>query len=131
MKSLRYELILYFTIIIAGILLMVGGISYYWTKKAVELRMSESTVETLKQIDKNMQLVFGGIQDLSLFVISNQDIRKYAKMDKEELHRAGDSLLNLGEAFANLTNSKSYILSINVYGDKGLRFETAFGTPEE
>jgi len=125
LKSLRYELILYFTIIIAGILLMVGGISYYWTKKAVELRMSESTVETLKQIDKNMQLVFGGIQDLSLFVISNQDIRKYAKMDKEELHRAGDSLLNLGEAFANLTNSKSYILSINVYGDKGLQFETA------
>lgn len=125
MKSLKYELILYFTIIIAGILLMVGGISYYWTKKAVELRMSESTVETLKQIDKNMELVFGGIQDISLFVISNQDIRKYAKMNKEELQMAGDSLLNLSEAFANLTNSKSYVLSINVYGDKGLQFESA------
>lgn len=104
---------------------MVGGISYYWTKKAVELRMSESTVETLKQIDKNMELVFGGIQDISLFVISNQDIRKYAKMNKEELQMAGDSLLNLSEAFANLTNSKSYVLSINVYGDKGLQFESA------
>jgi len=125
LKSLKYELILYFTIIIAGILLMVGGISYYWTKKAVELRMSESTVETLKQIDKNMELVFGGIQDISLFVISNQDIRKYAKMNKEELQMAGDSLLNLSEAFANLTNSKSYVLSINVYGDKGLQFESA------
>lgn len=48
MESLRYELTLYFTVIIAGILLMVGGISCYCTKKAVEVRMSESTVGTLK-----------------------------------------------------------------------------------
>lgn len=125
MRSLKYELTLYTTLVIVVILTAVGSISYSRTKKTVELRVSESTVETLKQIDKNFDYILGDIKDISLFVVSNSNIRSYTKMQQNETDKIRDTLLKLNEEFANLTNSKSYISAINVYGDNGLNFETA------
>ncbi len=125
MKNLRTELMLYFSILIIIILTLVGTVSYYWNKKAIGLKVTESTVESLKQIDKNMLMAFGEIEDLSLFVISNEDIRTYLKRSNKELLQYENPILKLNEAFVNLTNTKSYILSVNVYGNNGLNFETA------
>jgi two-component system, sensor histidine kinase YesM len=125
MRSLKYELTLYITLVIVIILTAIGSISYSRTKQAVELRVSESTVENLKQIDKNFDYILGDIKDISLFVVSNSNIRSYAKLQKDETDRISDTLLKLNEEFANLTNSKTYISAINVYGENGLNFETA------
>jgi two-component system sensor histidine kinase YesM len=125
MRSLKYELTLYISLVIVIILAAVGSISYSSIKHAVELRVSESTVENLKQIDKNFDYILGDIKDISLFVVSNSNIRSYAKLQKDETDRIGDTLLKLNEEFANLTNSKTYISAINVYGENGLNFETA------
>lgn len=125
MKSLRTELMVNIGIIIIVTILLIGSTSYYMTKKTVELRVSESTVETLKQIDKNMNMVLGNAGDLSLYVISDPNIRNFCKMKPEQLFQYQDTLVNLNESYANLTNTKAYILSINVYGDQGLNFETA------
>jgi len=125
LKSLRTELMVNIGIIIIVTILLIGSTSYYMTKKTVELRVSESTVETLKQIDKNMNMVLGNAGDLSLYVISDPNIRNFCKMKPEQLSQYQDPLVTLNESYANLTNTKSYILSINVYGDQGLNFETA------
>jgi two-component system sensor histidine kinase YesM len=125
MRSLKYELTLYITLVIVIILAAVGSISYSSNKQAVELRVSEATVENLKQIDKNFDYILGDIKDISLFVVSNSNIRSYAKLQKDESDRISDTLLKLNEEFANLTNSKTYISAINVYGENGLNFETA------
>ncbi|WP_139904087.1 sensor histidine kinase [Clostridium thermarum] len=125
MKNLRTELMLYFTIVVTVILVVIGEISSYQTKKTVELRVSESTVETLKQINKNLDYIWGDIQDISLFVVANKNIRNYCRMDINDLDKIADTLLTLNEEFANLTNSKRYIFSINIYGENGLNFETA------
>ena len=60
----------------------VGSFTYGLTKKIIEKRVSESTVETLKQIDKNLNIILANVQDLSLFVISNHDVRTYLKTKK-------------------------------------------------
>lgn len=125
MKSLRTELMVNIGIIIVVTILLIGSISYYMTKKTVELRVSESTVETLKQIDKNLNMVIKNAEDISLYVISDPDIRNFCKMKPEQLSKYEDPLIKLNESYANLTHTKSYILSINVYGDDGLDFETA------
>ncbi|MDP4091325.1 MAG: sensor histidine kinase [Bacillota bacterium] len=125
MRSLKYELTLYITLVIVIILTAVGSISYRSNKRAVELRVSESTVENMKQIDKNFDYILGDIKDISLFVVSNNNIRNYTKLQKDETDKISDTLLKLNEEFANLTNSKTYISAINVYGENGLNFETA------
>jgi two-component system sensor histidine kinase YesM len=111
--------------VITLILTVIGGISSSQTKKTVELRVSESTLENLKQIDRNLDYILGDIQDISLFVVANKNIRNYSRMDIKDSEGTRDTLLALNEEFANLTNSKTYISSINVFGENGLSFETA------
>ena len=125
MKSLRAELMVNIGLIIIVTVILIGATSYYMTKKTVELRVSESTVETLKQIDKNMAMVFGSAEDLSLYTISDQNIRNFCKMNTEQLSKNENLLFSLNESYANLTNTKSFILSVNVYGEGGFNFETA------
>ncbi|MCJ7688944.1 MAG: hypothetical protein MUO60_06460 [Clostridiaceae bacterium] len=124
MRNIRSEIIFYTTTVIVIILVILGLISYRWTKGIIELRVSESTVETLKQIDKNIHSMVGDAQDISLFIISNRNVRNYLRLDKNKTNNINDALLYLNEDLANLGNSKSYISAINIYGDNGLSFET-------
>lgn len=125
MRNIRSELMLYTTSVIVIIIAIVGAISYNWTKEIIEIRVSESTVETLKQIDKNLYSMVGDAQDLSLFIISNRNIRNYLKLNKNESTKINNTLPYLNEDLANLANSKSYISAINIYVDNGLSFETS------
>lgn len=125
MRNIRSEIMLYTTSVIVIILVILGLISYRWTKEIIELRVSESTVETLKQIDKNLHSMVGDAQDISLFIISNRNVRNYLSLDKNKTNNINDVLLYLNEDLANLGNSKSYISAINIYGDNGLSFETS------
>lgn len=125
MRNIKSELMFYTTSVIVIILAIVGSISYSWTKGIIELRVSESTVETLKQIDKNLYSMVGDAQDISLFIVSNRNIRNYLKLNKDETTSINDTLFYLNEDLSNLANSKSYISAINIYGDNGLNFETS------
>lgn len=123
MRKFRSELLLYFILLSLFLLLLVGTIFYSWVKRSTAQRISQSTVETLKQLDKNVALILGYVQDISLFIISNYDARSYLKTtekDLEDLHK-----LRLYENFSNLTSSEPFIASINIYGDNGLSLETA------
>lgn len=69
MIRLRTRLILYFFCIVFITLLVLWILSYRGIRGILEARVSETTVETLKQIDKNISLVLSSIEDLSLFII--------------------------------------------------------------
>ncbi len=116
---------IYFGIVIIIIVTSVGFFSYISTKNTVEKRVTQSTVETLKQLDRNMYTVFGGVDDLSLFIISDKNIKKLTNTDVGQFPQIGELIAQLDETYANLTNTKSYILAVNVYSDKGLKFESA------
>lgn len=120
-KKFRSELMAYIIILMIILLSVVGGILYSWTKGVTERMVSESTVETLKQIDKNMRTMLGYVRDISLFIISNNEVRTFLKWNGEpdEITK-----LRLYENFSNLTGSEPYIASINIYGDNGQKLET-------
>ncbi|MBZ4644582.1 MAG: putative signal transduction protein with a C-terminal ATPase domain [Clostridia bacterium] len=125
MKSLRSELMLSFILIILISLMPVGSFTYGLTKKIIEKRVSESTVETLKQIDKNLNIILANVQDLSLFVISNHDVRTYLKTKKNNSEKIDEVLSKLYENFTSLIYYKPFISAVNIYGVNGLNFETA------
>jgi len=105
---------------------MVWVVSYRGIRTILEARVSEAAVETLKQIHKNVSLVLSGIEDLSLFIISNPDIRRFCKLSPAQLMKEAKQIQDTIEMFSNLANNPdSYIFSINIYGYNGLRFETA------
>src|SRR5659263_40513 len=101
MRNIRSELMLYTTSVIVIVLVVLGLISYRWTKGIIELRVSESTVETLKQIDKNLNSMVGDAQDISLFIISNRNVRTYLNLNKNDTNNINNTLSYLNEDLAN------------------------------
>lgn len=122
MRKFRTELMVYFITLIVILLTVIGGIFYSWTKRTTGRMISDSTVETLKQIDKNVHLILGYVKDISLFIISNHDVRTFLKLSKDD--PAHLSRERLYENFSNLTTSEPFIASINIYGNNGLTLET-------
>jgi len=125
MRNIRSELMIYITSMVIIIIVVVGLTSYRSTKGIIELRVGESMVETLKQIDKNLNSMVGDAQDISLFILSNRNTRNYLNLNKNNTIKINDTLPYLNEDLANLANSKSYISAISIYGDNGLSFETS------
>lgn len=122
MRRFRTELMLYFILLIIILLTIVGVIFYSWIKRTTGQEVSDSTIKTLKQIDKNVHLILGYVQDISLFVISNHEARAFLKIVDDNPASVNKS--RLYENFSNLTNSESFISSINIYGENGLNLET-------
>lgn len=120
MRKFQSELMFYFIGFTIILLISIVSILYSWMVRTTIQTASQSTVETIKQVDRNFHLIFGSIQDISLFIISNHDIRSNLKQpDPERIN-----LLTTYENLSNLTNTETFITSINIYGDNGLKLET-------
>ncbi|WP_070000621.1 sensor histidine kinase [Cellulosilyticum sp. I15G10I2] len=124
-KKLKAKLIVYFFVVVILILIIVEGISFWWIKSVIQSQVSEATLHTLKQIDKNFLGLVGDINDMSKYTLANREVRYLLKLNPSQDYEATEALIQMNEQFANLTNSKSYIASINIYGDNGRIFETA------
>jgi two-component system sensor histidine kinase YesM len=124
MRSLKSEIVLSFVAVMLGTLFLVESLSLGRISDVISRRVSASTVETLKQIDKNLDFLFGDIEDISLFTISNRFVRSYLKLDRSERGRAQALLIDINEEFANLANSKLYVSNVSISGLNGLSFDT-------
>ncbi len=125
MKHLRSEMTLSFIIVAIVIITSIEIISFMWIKDMIETKVSETTVETLKQIDKNMNTIYGNSSDISKYTIANNEVRKFLKLKVAESDQSTELLIRINEEYANLTNSKSFIAAINIYGNNNLKFESA------
>ncbi len=125
MRSIRNELTALFVLEVSALLSVVSWASYRWTRNITERKVSESTVTTLAQIDRNFASMLDGAHDISLFLIANRNARSYLKAQDLRSHELIAIREALNDDLANLVTSKSYILSINLYGDNGLSYESA------
>jgi two-component system sensor histidine kinase YesM len=125
MKHLKSEMTLSFIIVAIVIITSVELISFWWIKDMIETKVSETTVETLKQIDKNMNSIYGNSEDISKYTIANREVRKFLKLKESEFDQSTELLIRINEEYANLTNSKSFIAAINFFGKNNLKFESA------
>lgn len=125
MKHLKSEMTLSFIIVAIVIITSVEFISFWWIKDMIETKVSETTVETLKQIDKNMNSIYGNSEDISKYTIANREVRKFLKLKESQFNQSTELLIRINEEYANLTNSKSFIAAINFFGKNNLKFESA------
>ncbi|NLK27343.1 MAG: hypothetical protein GX306_03230 [Clostridiales bacterium] len=125
MKHLKFEMTLSFIIVATVIITCVELISFWWIKDMIETKVSETTVETLKQIDKNMNSIYGNSEDISKYTIANREVRSFLKLKESEFDQSTELLIRINEEYANLTNSKSFIAAINFFGNNNLKFESA------
>jgi two-component system sensor histidine kinase YesM len=123
-NSIRNKLMVLFVSSVALLLSLVGIASYRWTRGVAERRISESTVLTLAQIDRNMETMFGSVHDISLFLIANRNVRGYLRSASPDGPGALLFREYLNDDLANLVASKSFILSVNVYGEGGFAYES-------
>ena len=122
--NIRSDLTWSFTLEIAVLLTALGVVAYWGTRAIIETQVSEAAVVGLTQTDRSLATIVGGASDLSLFLISNRNMRQLlAGPGPGSLPQ--DQLATLTEDLANLAGSKAAVLSINVYGDNGLQYETA------
>jgi two-component system sensor histidine kinase YesM len=123
--TVRSNLMASFTLVIVLLLAVVGTVAYTGTRTVIERQVSEATVAALIQTDKNLAAVLGGASDLSLFLIANRNVRQLLTSPQVSGSAQPDLLPTLNEDLSNLAGSKAAILSINIYGDNGLQYETA------
>jgi len=123
--TVRSDLTWSFTLVVAVLLVTLGLVTYGATRSIIEAQVSEAAVVGLTQTDRNLATIVGGASDLSLFLISNRNVRQLLSDPRADLGQPSDRVLTLTEDVANLAGSKSAILAINVYGDNGLIYETA------
>jgi len=123
--NIRSDLTWSFTLEIAVLLTALGVVAYWGSRSIIETQVSEAAVVGLTQTDRNLATIVGGASDLSLFLISNRNMRQLLASPGPDRGLPQDQLATLTEDLANLAGSKAAVLSINVYGDNGLQYETA------
>ncbi|MFC2280043.1 MAG: sensor histidine kinase [Treponema socranskii subsp. buccale] len=126
MKTIRNKLLILYIATSSVFFILTGTTSYFWTRKNIIDKVSESTIMSLSLIDQNIEAVLNSVHDISLFLIANNNVRAFLKL-KEESQTEFALLRNMiNDDLANLTAAQSGILSINVYGTNGFsNYESA------
>lgn len=127
-KRLKHEIMTSFVLVTLGIVICIELIGFWWIRRDMEERAIEATAMSLRQLDNTVTSLMGNIHDISKFTIANKDVRSWLKNteanDQDNIDSA-NQLSRINEAYSNLTNSKTFIASINIYGPSGQMFETA------
>lgn len=107
--SLKRKLILFSALQIFIPVILVGFFSSRIATSILKDKVSSSTIIALEQSAKSIELFMNEIEDLSLFVVSDDSVQKLLKKDNES-DREGTVLLDsVYKTLLNLTNSKKYI----------------------
>jgi len=128
LKRLKNEIMVSFVMGAVFIIICIELISFWWIRYDMQERSIDSTVISLTQLELNIESLMGNINDISKFTIANKDVRTWLKSEygsENPQIAAVEQLSRINEAYSNLTNSKTFFASINIYGFNGQSFETA------
>ena len=124
--SIRYKLMLLFSIIIVFLSLSLGTYSYIISSRNMKSEISVANLQVVEQISNNIDFLQKDINDLSTFALLNTDVQSLIQIGKSkvsELHN--DEYLNFNSAskyLCNLFASNDYISFIAVYAKNGLPY---------
>jgi two-component system sensor histidine kinase YesM len=108
--KLHNKLIFLFIVFITIPLSIVGGVSYINASKLIERNIRMYTLQTLEQASYNLESIINEVDDLSLYIIANKNIRELLK----KKNNVSDLQLRASDNFVNLCNSKKYIQAISI-----------------
>lgn len=124
-KHLNAEIIIFFTVTVSSVILLFGVIACLLIGKYVGEQNTNSTYSALDQIDRNFNSELHYAENISLFTISNKNVREYLTINPAEQQRINALFDSINTDFSNFGNTNSDIISIGIYGKNGLDFETA------
>lgn len=121
--QLRNKIIAAFIIGIIVPLTIVGFLSYFITSRIVKRNINDYILQTLEQANSNLNTIVDDVNDLSLFIIGDEDVRNLLKYRVDNYD--SDYILKnrVGNYFLNLCNSKIYIRSISLIDNDGKEYQ--------
>ncbi len=108
--SIRTKLILSFLITTVPIILL-GILSYSSALKSVKGTAADASMESLKQVNKNLEITLGTFEDISDQVFNSEQIQNYLAADADEASGLEGSVV---EYISDLTNLNKNIGSITL-----------------
>ncbi|WP_094550403.1 sensor histidine kinase [Petroclostridium xylanilyticum] len=118
---LKVKLILFSALQIFIPVIVVGAFSYNIATHILTDKVSHSTIITLEQAARSIELFMKDIEDLSVFLVSDDSVQKLLKKENES-DKEGTLLLDqVYKTLFNLTNSKEHISFICILKEQNGR----------
>lgn len=96
-------------------LLSLGYILYSIAALEAEERAKQSSMNLLRQIDANLEFIVQDVENMSIFLIGQEEIQKYLSTQDKD----GNLQIKLMGFLSNLVFSKKYISNITIYPSNG------------
>lgn len=112
--SIRMKLILAFSITIIPIITL-GMVSYSISSTAIEKRVMQSTLETIKQTENYFNLLFTNVESYTMQIFSNKDAQDYfseASASKTDSYELLTLRQNLERFLSGFTMTQNFISDI-------------------
>lgn len=123
--SLQYKILIFSFVLILIPILIIGIFSYKESLKIVQQKVSISNLNTVKQVGERIEFIFQDAHDMSLFLIQNDDVREFFKLENdEESAEISTRIIKLNNKLMYLISSKPYINSIYFKGFNGISMDT-------
>lgn len=122
--SLQYKIFIFMIILILIPLLAVGLTSYLKSSEIVQSKVSQSNLNTVRQIGNNIEFIVQDVHDISLYLIQDDSLRTL--LSSQDLNESTTAqIIKVQQSLMSLIASKKYIQSIYVQGVNGVRFDTS------
>lgn len=92
-------------------LLLLGGFAYTISSRTTEAKTEQAGIDSLRQMQANLNFILQDVENISLFLIGEGDIQRYLTGSQEDV-AARTRILG---SVTNLISSKKYIADITIY----------------
>lgn len=120
--KLQNKLIVLFLLLCFIPLTMLGMFSYYRSSGVIQQKVYQTVLENLSQVNYGLNYFISDIEQLSMYIYSNQDIQDVlAKPENRELlekHEDGKAINNVLDAFLGFKNWDIQIYLLGLNGDR-------------
>ncbi|MBM7573003.1 cache domain-containing sensor histidine kinase [Aquibacillus albus] len=124
--SLRYKVLGFTFAIVLFAVLLVGFVSYQNSSLVIQEKVSNSNLNTVTQIGHNMEFILDDINNVSLNLIQNQEIRDFLKLnyhEPEDVIRRQKVLVE--QSITSQFGSLSFVDSIYIKSFNGISLDTS------
>lgn len=123
--SLQHKILAFTLLLVMVPLFALGLISYMKSSEIVTQKVGVSDLNTVGQIGNNLELMIAYIQDTSLFLIQNEEMRGFLKLPSSAPRDAVDrAKANTEQLLAHLLSNKAYVDSVYIQGFNGVAIDT-------
>lgn len=122
---LQFKILLFSLIVIIIPITTMGIISFEKSSAVLQEKISLSNMNTVEQIGSNIEFIVQNVQDISMYLIQNVDLRNYLNLNENESNAVViKDRLKIENGLLELISPKVFINSIYIKGFNNLEINT-------